>query len=230
MDRRPEPLGAQEPVEKQRFRSTDPSNPNSRRGRRRPSPIKQGRDKVDAPIIGQIVGIDTSKDRLDVHLLPSGEAFAVAQDEAGRAELVARLVALAPKIVVIEATGGYERAAVMALAAAGVPVAVVNPRQVRAFAEALGQRAKSDAIDARVIALFAEGVKLEARELPDEAAMALADLVARHKQLVDMRQLAILILAMDFVLLRQPVLRKAIALYWRERYAPQALPANFLDA
>lgn len=139
---------------------------------------------MDAPIV---IGIDTSKNRLDVHVLPSGEAFVVAQDEAGRAALAERLAALGPKIVAIEASGGYERAAVMTLAAAGVPVAVVNPKQVRAFAQALGQRAKSDAIDARVIALFADGVKLETRELPDADAVALADLVGRHKQLVDMR-------------------------------------------
>ena len=138
---------------------------------------------MDAPIIG----IDTSKDRLDVHVLPLGEAFAVAQDEAGLADLSARLADLAPRVVAIEASGGYERAAVMALAAAGVPIVVVNPRNVRAFADALGQRAKTDAIDAKVIALFAEAVKLEARVLPDEAAVAFADLVARHKELTGMR-------------------------------------------
>lgn len=143
---------------------------------------------MDAPFI---VGIDVSKSRLDVHVLASGatcgEAFAVAQDEAGLGELTRRLAALAPKIVVFEASGGYEKAAVRALAAAGVPVAVVNPKQVRAFAEAIGQRAKSDAIDARVIALFADATKLEARPLPDAEATAFADLVARHKELTAMR-------------------------------------------
>lgn len=138
---------------------------------------------MDAPFIG----IDTSKDRLDVHVHPSGLRFAVTSDPAGLAELCSRLAALAPRIVAIEATGGYERAPVAALGAAGLPVAVVNPLQVRAYAKALGTRAKTDAIDAAVIAAFAEAVKLEARALPDAAALALADLVKRHKQLVVMR-------------------------------------------
>ena len=141
---------------------------------------------MDAPF-DQYIGIDTSKDRLDVHVHPKGEHFAVANDAAGIAALATRLAALAPKIVAIEATGGYERGAVAGLAAAGVPVAIVNPRQVRAFADALGKRAKTDPIDAAVIARFAEAAKIEPRALPDEAAVVFADLVARRDQLVAMR-------------------------------------------
>ena len=94
------------------------------------------------------VGIDVSKARLDVAVRPSGEAWSHANDEPGIAALVARLEPLAPDLVVLEATGGLERAAVAALALAGLPVAVVNPRQVRDFAKATGQLAKTDALDA----------------------------------------------------------------------------------
>ena len=145
----------------------------------------QGRDKMDT----LYVGIDTSKDRLDVHVHRDGhpgERFAVTRDDPGIGALVSRLQALAPAAVAIEATGGYERVVVAALAAAGLPVVVVNPRQVRAFAEALGKRAKTDPIDAAVIARFAAAVKPPLRALPDEAAVAFADLVARRRQIVEM--------------------------------------------
>lgn len=133
-----------------------------------------------------IVGIDVSKDRLDVHVRPSGDIFAVARDGAGLAVLCDRLKALAPALVAIEATGGFETVAAAALAGASLPVVVVNPAQVRAFAKALGQRAKTDPIDAAVIARFAEATRPEARPLPDEAARLLADLVARRRQIVEM--------------------------------------------
>lgn len=140
------------------------------------------------------VGIDTSKDRLDVHVHRDdvhrdghpGERFDVTRDDPGIAALASRLLALAPATVAIEATGGYERVVVAALAAAGLPVVVVNPRQVRAFADALGKRAKTDPIDAAVIARFAAAVKPPLRPLPDEAAVAFADLVARRRQIVEM--------------------------------------------
>jgi transposase len=110
----------------------------------------------------------------------------VAQTDDGRAELVARVVALTSALVVAEATGGYETAVVTALAIAQVPIAVVNPRQVRAFAKAIGRLAKTDAIDAAVIALFAERVRPEVRRLPDEAQQELVALVTRRRQLIDM--------------------------------------------
>ena len=102
------------------------------------------------------VGIDVAKDRLDVHCRPTGEAFTVRPDEAGLAILLERLAAGAPTLIALEATGGYEVTVAAALASVRLPVAVVNPRQIRDFARATGQLAKTDALDARVIALFAE--------------------------------------------------------------------------
>jgi transposase len=133
------------------------------------------------------VGIDVSKDHLDAHVRPAGEAFRLANDGAGVAALVARLAALAPAAVVLEATGGYEAPAAAALAAAGLPVAVVNPRQARRFAEATGRLAKTDRLDAAALAHFAEAVRPPARPLPDADTRALAALVARRRQLVEMR-------------------------------------------
>ena len=132
------------------------------------------------------VGIDVSKDKLDVHVRPSGEAFAVARDGKGLRELVERLRVIAPTLVVLEATGGFETIVVAALAAAELQIAVVNPAQVRYFAKALGQRAKSDPIDASVIADFGAAVKPEPRALPDEMARLLAELVGRRSQIVEM--------------------------------------------
>jgi transposase len=133
-----------------------------------------------------IVGIDVSKDRLDVAVRPSAEVFVVERNAAGLERLTVRLAALQPQLVALEATGGFETVAAAALAAAGLPVVVVNPAQVRAFAKAVGQRAKSDPIDARVIAHFAEATGLEPRSLPDAATRLLADLVARRRQIIDM--------------------------------------------
>ena len=133
-----------------------------------------------------IVGIDVSKDRLDVHVRPGGQAFAVARDGKGLEELIERLGALHPSSVALEATGGFETVVAAALAGAQFPLVVVNPAQIRAFARALGQRAKTDPIDAGVIAHFAEATKLEPRPLPDEATRLLADLVARRRQIIEM--------------------------------------------
>lgn len=133
-----------------------------------------------------IVGIDVSKDRLDVAVRPSGEAFAVDRTAAGLEVLAARLSKLLPHVVALEATGGFETVAAAALAAADLPVVVVNPAQVRAFAKALGQRAKTDPIDAAVIAHFAEATKPQLRPLPDAATRLLADLVARRRQIIEM--------------------------------------------
>jgi transposase len=133
-----------------------------------------------------IVGIDVAKDRLDVAVRPSGEWFVVERNAAGLEQLTARLAGLKPRLIALEATGGFETVAAAALAAARLPVVIVNPAQVRAFAKALGQRAKTDPIDAAVIAHFAEATKPEPRPLPDEATRLLADLVARRRQIVEM--------------------------------------------
>lgn len=132
------------------------------------------------------VGIDVSKDRLDVQLRPSGESFAVARGGDGLARLVERLQALAPALVVMEATGGYETVAASALAAAHLPLAVVNPRQIRDFARATGKLAKTDRIDAAAIAHFAEAVRPPARPIADAEAQALGELVARRRQVIEM--------------------------------------------
>jgi transposase len=132
------------------------------------------------------VGIDVSKDRLDVHVLPAGEAFAVARNGEGLAALNERLGALGAAVIAVEATGGFETVVAASLAGAGLPVVVVNPAQVRAFAQALGKRAKTDPIDAAVIARFVAATTPEVRPLPDEQTRALADLVARRRQIVQM--------------------------------------------
>lgn len=132
------------------------------------------------------VGIDVSKDWLDVHVLPSGEAFRVGNDGVGIDRLKARLCAAKPERVALEATGGLETGAVGELAGAGLPVVVVNPAQVRCFADALGKRAKTDPIDAHVIAAFAAAVLPGLRPLPDAQARLLADLVARRRQILSM--------------------------------------------
>ena len=124
------------------------------------------------------IGIDVSKDRLDVHAHPSGEAFAVARNGEGLAQLVVRLQAIAPALIAVEATGGFETVVAASLASAAPPVVVVNPAQVRHYAQALGKRAKTDPIDAAVIARFVEATQPEVRVLPDEATQLLADLVA----------------------------------------------------
>jgi transposase len=132
------------------------------------------------------VGIDVSKRRLDLHLRPSGEGFAIDHGEEEVAALVERLAALTPTLVVLEATGGLEVRLAAVLAAAGLPVAVVNPRQVRAFARATGRLAKTDRLDAAAIARFAEAVRPPVRPLPDEATRHLQALVARRRQLLEM--------------------------------------------
>lgn len=131
------------------------------------------------------IGVDVSKARLDVAVRPTGEAWSTDNDEAGIAALVTRLTKLGATLVVVEATGGLEVAMVAELAAA-VPVAVVNPRQVRDFARAMGQLAKTDRIDAEVLARFAEAVNPDPRPLKDEETRHLAALVSRRRQLRDM--------------------------------------------
>lgn len=131
------------------------------------------------------VGIDVSKAQLDVAVRPEGR-FSVVHDEHGVAELLTQFHALRPTLIVLEATGGMELPLTSALALAGLPVVVINPRQVRDFAKATGQLAKTDAIDAQVLAHFAEVIRPEPRPLPDEQTQALAALVARRQQLIEM--------------------------------------------
>lgn len=132
------------------------------------------------------IGVDVSKDRLDVCCRPSGAHFAVARNGAGIEELAERLTAMSPTIIAIEATGGFETTVAAGLSAKSLPVVVVNPAQVRAFALALGKRAKTDPIDAAVIAHFAEAARPAVRALPDASLQLLADLVARRRQIVEM--------------------------------------------
>ncbi len=132
------------------------------------------------------VGIDVAKDRLDVHLRPSGEAFAAARDGKGLEALVDRLGGLDVALVVLEATGGFEVTAGAALCAAGLPLAVVNPRQIWDFARATGRLARTDAPDAAAIAHFAEAVRPDPRPAPDEQARALGELVTRRRQIIEM--------------------------------------------
>ena len=132
------------------------------------------------------VGIDVSKTCLDVAVRPNGDVFTVERNAIGLEQLICRLQELSPHVVAMEATGGFETIAAAALAAAQLPVVVVNPAQVRAFAKAIGQRAKTDPIDAAVIAHFAEATKPEPRPLPDAATRLLADLVTRRRQIIEM--------------------------------------------
>jgi transposase len=132
------------------------------------------------------VGVDVSKARLDVAVRPSGETVTVLYDEAGIAGLVTRLHAWQPAAVVLEATGDLESTVVSALAAAGLPVHVVNPRQVREFARATGRLAKTDTLDAQILAQFGEVLRPAPRPLPDEATQALSADLARRRQLIEM--------------------------------------------
>jgi transposase len=132
------------------------------------------------------IGIDVSKDRLDVHIRPSGQGFAVMRDGQGLDQLAIDLAALSPALIVLEATGGFEITVAAALAGVGLPLAVVNPRQIRDFARATGQLAKTDALDARVIALFAERIRPQPRPIAEGDSQTLAELVARRRQVVEL--------------------------------------------
>ena len=133
------------------------------------------------------VGIDVSKEWFDVAVRPGQECWRGSQDEAGVATLTDRLQQLRPRLVIMEASGGYERLIAAALGASGLPIAVVNPRQVRDFARSLGKLAKTDRIDAEVIAHFGQAADVEARPLPSAAALELGALVTRRRQVVRMR-------------------------------------------
>jgi transposase len=133
------------------------------------------------------VGIDVSKSTLEVRIEPPGEAFQVDNDEKGIKELCTRLSELTPRLIVMEATGGLEMRAAGELAAQGLCLAVVNPRQVRDFAKASGQLAKTDRIDTQVICGFARAIRPAVRPMKDALVQELDDLVGRRRQLVEMR-------------------------------------------
>jgi len=139
-----------------------------------------------SPTAPSFVGIDVSKDRLDVHVRPSGHTHTIARNGAGLEQLAGELRHLAPALIVLEATGGFEVTVAAALASASLPLAVVNPRQIRDFARATGRLAKTDALDAEAIALFAERVRPEPRPLADADSRSLAELVTRRRQVVEM--------------------------------------------
>jgi len=132
------------------------------------------------------VGIDVSKRCLDVAVRPTGETFSIDNDDTGIKNLTKTLAKRSPQLIVLEATGGHEYAAAYALMKAGLPVAVVNPRQVRDFARAVGKLAKTDPIDAKILAHFGEAVQPPARPVPDQQLEEIGHLVTRHRQLVQM--------------------------------------------
>lgn len=160
------------------------------------------------------VGIDVAKAALDVAVRPTGQAWQVANDPDGIDALVARIAGLAPTLVVIEATGRYEAACAAALATACLPVAVVNPRQARDFARSTGRLAKTDTIDAALLALFAERVRPDPRPLPDAESASLAAILARRRQLIGM-----LVAEKNRAHVAAPAVRKSVAKHvrWLER-------------
>jgi transposase len=145
--------------------------------------IKEDRILEGGPIF---IGIDVSKARLDFAVRPSGESESVSNDEVGIKKLVNRFGEIHPALIVLEATGGIERDVTRALVSAELGVVVVNPRQVRDFAKATGQLAKTDTIDAMVLARFAEAVRPAVRPLPDESLWELRALISRRRQLTEM--------------------------------------------
>jgi transposase len=162
-------------------------NPNSRQGRPA-SPHQQGRVTMDttpaAPAC--FVGLDVGKANVDVHLHPLGQAWRITRDAPGLDQLCQRLHEVSPNLIVLEATGGFERVVLATLAGAGLPVVMVNPRQIRDFARASGRLAKTDRLDAAIIARFAEAIRPELRPLPEQASRDFAELAARRRQLVEM--------------------------------------------
>ncbi len=138
-------------------------------------------------VTSEIIGIDVSKARLDVAMYPSGKRQSIANNKTEIKELVKGLAKVQARLIVLEASGGLERQVTRALASAELPVVVVNPRQVRDFAKATGQLAKTDSIDAWVLARFGDAVRPALRPLPDEATLEIRALTARRRQLVEMR-------------------------------------------
>jgi transposase len=144
-------------------------------------------DEMNSNQTESFVGIDVAKNTLDLRLEPTGASLHVAYDDAGIAEICKNLRALSPSLIVMEATGGLETRLASELAACGLPVAVINPRQARDFAKATGQLAKTDRVDAAVLCAFARAIRPAVRVLKDADTRDLDDLVTRRRQLIDMR-------------------------------------------
>ena len=185
----PDAVTEQDPT---RPRSTSPNSRQSRRPRSSSSHLQVREEKnVSEPLACVeptcFVGVDVSKEELEVCVLPGGECHTFANDAAGRTALVARLQELPPCAIVVESTGGYERPALFAMQDAGLRVALVNPRQVRDFAKGIGQWAKTDRLDAAVLAEFARLVNPEPTEKTSEKQRQLDALVTRRRQLVKLR-------------------------------------------
>jgi len=137
--------------------------------------------------VEKFVGIDVAKGTLDLSIDPAGETLHIEYDDAGISQVVKRLALLAPTLIVMEATGGLEMRLVCELAAKNLPVAIINPRQARDFAKATGQLAKTDVVDAAILAAFARAIRPAVRPIKDADTRDLNDLVNRRRQLVDMR-------------------------------------------
>lgn len=177
-----------EKLDRRRFHEISPNSRKSRRGAgRRASSHSQGRDIVMDVAFTSFVGIDIAKRTLDVHVLPERRSLQHSNDSKGRRQLREQLPPPGLCLIVVEATGGYERALVAELIDAGYHVAVVNPRQARDFAKACGHLAKTDRIDAAVLARFGEAVELRIQAKIPEKQLELQDLVARRRQLVELR-------------------------------------------
>jgi len=142
---------------------------------------------MNETIVEKFVGIDVSKSTLDVCIEPDEKTLHVAYDKAGIKQIVDRLKEVSPTLIVIEATGGLEIRIATELASKGLQVAVINPRQARDFAKATGRLAKTDQVDAAMLAAFAKAIRPQARPLRDEDTCALNDMVSRRRQLIDMR-------------------------------------------
>ena len=142
---------------------------------------------MNEKLVESFVGIDVSKNTLDLRIEPAGEAMHVAYDDQGIAQVCRRLVEALPTLIVMEATGGLETRLAGELAAKGLPVAVINPRQARDFAKATGQLAKTDKVDAAMLCAFARAIRPAVRPLKSADARELDDLVNRRHQLVEIR-------------------------------------------
>lgn len=138
-------------------------------------------------VVEQFVGIDVSKGTLDVYIAPSGKSLHVTHDDCAIGQILELLKEICPVLIVMEATGGLEVCLASELAGAQLPVAVINPRQARDFAKATGQLAKTDQVDAAMLAAFAQAIRPQARPLKDTDTRALDDLVSRRRQLITMR-------------------------------------------
>jgi len=162
------------------------------------------------------VGIDVSKAQLDVAVLPNGPRSRVDNDRQGAAQLIRQLEPIAPSLIVIESTGGYERLIITELLAVGLPVALVNPRQVRDFARGIGQLAKTDTIDAEVLALFAKHVQPRLLETTPKKQAELEQLVTRRRQLLGLRNTESNRLGTTVAKLARKSLKQTIALFDRQ--------------